>query len=137
MGLVAGLRGRCRAADADRGSAVAEFAMVGSLVVLLFLAAFQVGFSLFVRNTLIADAAEGARFGARADQTPGTGAARARELIGASVSQRYAQDVTASEEQRAGVTVVVVRVRAPLPVVGPFGPSQSLDVSAHAYQERQ
>ncbi|MBO1755698.1 TadE/TadG family type IV pilus assembly protein [Allobranchiibius sp. CTAmp26] len=137
MTAVAAVRDRFRSPGTDRGSAVAEFAMVGSLVVLLFLAAFQVGFSLFVRNTLIADAAEGARYGARADESPGAGAQRARDLIGSSVSSRYARHVTASVEQRAGVTVVVVRVRAPLPVVGPFGPSQSLDVSAHAYEERQ
>lgn len=121
----------------DRGSAVAEFAMVGSLVVVLFLAAFQVGFSLFVRNTLIADAAEGARFGARFDSSPAAGAQRTRQLIGASVSPRYGQHVTAREERRAGVTVVVVEVAAPLPVVGPFGPSQTLKVSAHAYKEKQ
>ncbi|MEO8851436.1 MAG: TadE/TadG family type IV pilus assembly protein, partial [Allobranchiibius sp.] len=64
---------------------MAEFAMVGGLLVLLFLAAFQVGFSLFVRNTLIADAAEGARHGARVNETPATGAQRARELIGSSM----------------------------------------------------
>lgn len=137
MAPVAAVRDRCRSLGADRGSAVAEFAMVGSLVVLLFLAAFQVGFSLFVRNTLIADAAEGARYGARADESAQAGAQRARDLIGSSVSTRYARNVTASVQQRDGVTVVVVRVRAPLPVVGPFGPSQSLDVSAHAYEERQ
>ncbi|NYJ73879.1 TadE/TadG family type IV pilus assembly protein [Allobranchiibius huperziae] len=137
MTPVAALRDRFRALGTTRGSAVAEFAMVGSLVVLLFLAAFQVGFSLFVRNTLIGDAAEGARYGARADESPQAGAQRARDLIGSSVSTRYARHVTASTEQRDGVTVIVVRVQAPLPVVGPFGPSQTLNISAHAYEERQ
>lgn len=122
---------------ADRGSAVAEFAMVGPLVVLLFLAAFQVGFSLFVRNTLVADAAEGARFGARFDSSPAAGAQRTRELVAASVSPRYAHNVTAREERRDGITVIVVEVSAPLPVVGPFGPSQSLRVTAHAFKEKQ
>lgn len=137
MTPVAAIRDRYRALGGDRGSAVAEFAMVGALVVLLFLAAFQVGFSLFLRNTLIADAAEGARFGARADQSPTAGAQRARDLIGTSMSPRYAHHVTASSERRDGVTVVVVRVEAPLPVVGPFGPAQTLKISAHAYRERQ
>lgn len=131
------IRDRFRALGTDRGSAVAEFAMVGALVVLLFLAAFQVGFSLFVRNTLIADAAEGARYGARVEESPASGAQRAGDLITSSMSARYARHVTGSVERRDGVTVVVVRVQAPLPVVGPFGPSQSLKVSAHAYSESQ
>lgn len=137
MSTVASIRDRYRSLGTDRGSAAAEFAMVGSLVVLLFLAAFQVGFSLFVRNTLIADAAEGARFGARVGESPATGAQRARTLIESSMSSRYAQNVTGSTQEQNGVRVVVVRVEAPLPVVGPFGPSQSLKVSARAYQEQQ
>lgn len=137
MRAVASIRDRFRSLGIDRGSAVAEFAMVGSLIVLLFLAAFQVGFSLFVRNTLIADAAEGARFGARVNESPASGAQRARMLIKSSMSHSYAQNVTGSAEEQNGVRVVVVRVEAPLPVIGPFGPSQSLKVSARAYQEQQ
>ncbi|NNG39210.1 pilus assembly protein [Flexivirga sp. ID2601S] len=123
--------------DAERGSAVAEFAMVGALVVLFFLAAFQLGFSLYVRNTLIENAAEGARYGARADATPQLGAERARELIGASLSGRYARNVSATVEAEGGAQVVQVTVRAPLPIIGPFGPSQSLTVSGRAYEESQ
>lgn len=134
---VTGGRDRPASGRADRGSAVAEFAMVGPLVIVLFLAAFQVGFSLFVRNTLVADAAEGARFGARYDSSPAAGAQRTRELIGASVSPRYARNVSAREELRNGIAVIVIEVAAPLPVVGPFGPSQSLTVTAHAYKEKQ
>ncbi|RNI21203.1 pilus assembly protein [Flexivirga caeni] len=121
----------------ETGSAVAEFALVGALVVILFLAAFQVGFSLYVRNTLIEHAAEGARYGARADATPGMGAERAAELIRTSLSGRYAGHVSASVESEGGAQVVKVTVRAPLPVVGPFGPSQALTVSGRAYAEAQ
>ncbi|TWP35335.1 pilus assembly protein [Leekyejoonella antrihumi] len=121
----------------EAGSAVAEFAMVGALVVLLFLAAFQVGFSLFVRNTLIANATEGARYGARADATPSMGAERTRALISESLAARYARDVTATEVREGGALVVRVTVRAPLPILGPFGPSQSLNVSGRAYEESQ
>lgn len=137
MFSVALIRDRYRSLGTERGSAVAEFAMVSGLLILLFLAAFQVGFSLFVRNTLIADAAEGARHGARVNETPATGAQRAQALIRSSVSTRYAQHVTGSLEARDGVRVVVIRVDAPLPVIGPFGPSQRLTVSARAYQEKQ
>ena len=63
--------------DRESGSAVADFAMVAGLLSLLFLAVFQLGLALHIRNTLIACASEGARYGARADATPGDGEARA------------------------------------------------------------
>ena len=47
----------------------------------IFLAVFQLGLALHIRNTLIACASEGARYGARADATPADGERRARELI--------------------------------------------------------
>ncbi len=111
--------------------------MVGALVVLLFLAAFQVGFALFVRNTLTADAMEGARYGARADATTAMGVARTRALIRETLPGRYAQDVTATRVDGAGAAVVRVTVHAPLPIVGPFGPPQSLTVTGRAYAEAQ
>src|SRR5450759_99125 len=95
-----------RAAAADEresGSAVADFAMVSGLLSLLFLAVFQFGLALHIRNTLIACASEGARYGARADATPGDGAARARQLIRASLSDRYADHVTAGPDTVDGI----------------------------------
>ncbi|WP_244328324.1 TadE/TadG family type IV pilus assembly protein [Yimella sp. cx-51] len=123
--------------DRERGSAVAEFAMVGALLVVVFLGAFQVGFALFVRNSLTAYAVEGARYGARADSTPEAGAERTRLLIRDALPKGYADDVTASETVQGGARVVTVRVRAQVPVLGPFGPSGSLQVSGRAYSEAQ
>lgn len=121
----------------EQGSAPVEFVLVGALLVLLFLAAFQVGFALFVRNTLISDATEGARFGARADATTGAGADRTRELITRGLAPRYARNVRAEVVTESGARVVRVTVVAPLPIVGPFGPPQRLTVSGRAYQEGQ
>ena len=121
----------------DRGSAVVDFVLVSVLVSALFLAVFQVGLALHVRNTLIACAAEGARFGARADTTPADGATRTRALITASLSSRWAQGVSASERPVGGVRVVQVDVSAPLPVLGWFGPSGALAVRGRAFAERQ
>jgi len=59
--------------DRESGSAVADFAMVSGLLSLLFLAVFQLGLALHIRNTLISCASEGARYGARADATPQDG----------------------------------------------------------------
>lgn len=121
----------------ERGSAVAEYVMVSGLVVLLFMAVFQLGLVLHVRNTLISCASEGARLGARADAEPGLGAARARELIEASLSGGYADDVTVGTGVVGGVQVVEVRVRSPFPVVGLLGPDGQLDVTGRAFLERQ
>ena len=125
------------AGDTEAGAAVADFAMVSGLLMLVFAMVFQLGLALRVRNTLISCAAEGARLGARADAQPGEAITRTRELIGKSISTRFAQDITASDGSVDGVAVVVVRVKAPLPLLGPFGPSGGLDVVGRAFQERQ
>lgn len=121
----------------ERGSAVVDFALVSGLVALLFVAAFQLGLALHVRNTLIACASEGARLGARADAVPGDGVARTRELIASSLSGRFAEHVSESVVDVGGARVVAVRVRAPLPVLGPLGPDGVLDVTGRAFRERQ
>jgi hypothetical protein len=121
----------------ERGSAVADFAMVSSLVAVLFVAVFQLGLALHIRNTLVSCASEGARLGARADADPEDGAARARELISASLSQRYAGSVTARLVDADGVEAVAVEVVAPLPVIGPLGPDGRLRVVGRAFLESQ
>jgi Flp pilus assembly protein TadG len=121
----------------DRGSAVAEFVMVVGLLLVVALGVFQLGLALYVRNTLISAASEGARLGARADSSPGEAAARTAGLITATLSDSFSQDVTARERLVGGVRVVEVTVRAPLPVIGPIGPADRLTVSGRAFSERQ
>ena len=45
----------------ERGAAVADFALVCTLVLAVFLAVFQLGLALHTRNMLISCASEGAR----------------------------------------------------------------------------
>ncbi len=123
--------------DRESGSAVADFAMVSGLLSLLFLAVFQLGLALHIRNTLIACASEGARYGARADALPQDGVARAGQLIRASLADRYADDVTATTTTVGGVQVVQIRVQAPMPILGALGPDRLLSVQARAFSERQ
>lgn len=111
--------------------------MVAGLVVFLFMAVFQLGLVLHIRNTLISCASEGARLGARADAEPGMGAVRARELISASLADGYADDVTVGTGTIGGVRVVEVRVRAPFPVLGLLGPDGRIDVTGRAFLESQ
>lgn len=119
----------------DEGSAVVDFVLVGALLTFVFVGVVQLAVVLHVRNTLVDCASEGARFGALADRTPDDGAARTRELIGLSLSPRYADDVTATTTTVDGVAVVQVRVRSPLPVIGLLGPSRGLDLTGHGVQE--
>ncbi len=128
---------RERSSRAESGAAVADFAMVSGLLVLLFAAVIQLGLTLHIRNTLIACAAEGARLGARADAQPGDATERTRALIGRSISPRFAQDITESTGSVGGVLVIEVHVRTPLPIFGPLGPEHGLDVIGRAFQENQ
>lgn len=123
--------------DRESGSAVADFAMVSGLLCVLFLAVFQLGLALHIRNTLISCASEGARYGARANATPQDGVARASQLIRASLADGYADNVTAMTTTVDGIQVVQLRIQAPLPVLGPLGPDRVLSVQARAFSEKQ
>jgi TadE-like protein len=119
----------------DRGSAVAEFALVVPVVLVTFLAVAQVAFAVHARDVLVAAAADGARCAAGDGHSPGDGVQRTRELIAESLPPAYSRDVRAWVVDLDGAPVVVVTVRSPLPVVGLAGPSGLLVVTAHALEE--
>ncbi len=119
----------------ERGSAPVEFVLVGILLTVLFLALLQLGLDLHIRNVLIASASEGARYGANADRVPDDGAEHTRALIRGALSDRFATDVRASVADVDGTAIVVVTVRAPLPLVALLGPAQTLVASGHALRE--
>jgi Flp pilus assembly protein TadG len=119
----------------DDGSAVVDFTLVGILLTFLFVALLQLGLALHVRNTLVASAAEGARWGANADRTPADGAAVTRQLIRDSLADSFADDVTSGTETVDGVVTVVIRVEARLPLFGLLGPPRAISVRGHAMEE--
>lgn len=122
----------------DRGAAVVDFALTSGLLALLFVAVLQVGAALHIRNTLVSCASEGARHAARVGSSPEQGVARTQDLVRRSISDSYAEDVSATVETTSGgVEVVVVRIDAPLPVLGPLGPDGALEVSGRAFLEEQ
>ncbi len=122
--------------DRERGSAVVDFVLVGALVTVLLAGVLQLALTLHVRATLIDCAAEGARHGALLDSSPTGGVLRTRELIGSALSPTYADDVTSTVSDLDGVPVLVVSVRAPLPIMGLLGPSGVFQVSGRALMER-
>lgn len=112
-----------------------ESTLVMVLLIVLFLGLLQLGLALHVRNTLVACAAEGARYGANADRGAAEAAGRAAALIRTSLSASYAQDVNARVAVVEGVATMEVTVSARLPVVGLIGPSRGLTVRGHAFEE--
>lgn len=122
------------AVGSERGSATAEFTMIAALLALLFVGAVQVAGMIHVRNTLIDAASTGARFGALADRTADDAAARTEQLISASVSSHYAEEISYEYiEAPEGRTLrITVRAQVPMLVVGPgFG---ELEVTGSAYE---
>ncbi|MFD1575008.1 TadE/TadG family type IV pilus assembly protein [Agromyces cerinus subsp. nitratus] len=124
-----------RLAREERGSAVAEFTLVGILLTVLALAVIQLALALHVRNTVLDAAAEGARHAALAGSSEEAGIARTRELIGMAVSTDYADDIEAGVSTVDGIGMVSVTVRAPLPVIGLLGIDRALEVTGHAALE--
>ncbi|MFF2387271.1 TadE/TadG family type IV pilus assembly protein [Agromyces sp. NPDC058104] len=119
----------------ERGSAVAEFTLVGVLLTVLALAVVQLALALHVRNTVLDAAAEGARYAALAGADEADGVQRTRELITAAISADYAQDVSAVRSRLDGVPIVAVTVRATMPVVGLLGVEHGMEVTGRAAVE--
>lgn len=101
----------------------------------LFVAIVQLTLVLHVRNTLVDCAAEGARYGALRGNDPGDAASRTRDLLGESLSSRFAGHVSAARTERDGLELVEVEVRAPMPVIGLIGSAGSITVHGHALAE--
>jgi len=123
---------RCRG---DRGSAPAEFAMVGGLLTILTLSVMQLGLALHVRNTVLDAASEGARYAALADNDLADGVGRTRDLIATALGPDYARSVTAEYGTYLDAPASIVTVRTPLPLLGLIGITDGLEVSGHAAVE--
>lgn len=121
--------------DRDCGSATVEFTLVSVLAAAIFLAVVQVGIAVHVRNTLVAAAGDGARYGAAAGRSPDDATARTREVIATALSETYARTVDAGYATVDDIPTVVVRITAPLPVFGLVGLTGDLTVEAHALAE--
>lgn len=106
--------------------------MVGALLVLVTLAVLQLALALFVRNTVLDAAAEGARSAALADRDLASGARRTDELISAALGDDYEREIAARIGTWDGVPVAAITVRAPLPVIGLIGVGGGIEVTGHA-----
>ncbi len=119
----------------DAGSAPVEFVLVGVLLTFLTLAVLQLALALHIRNTVLDAAAEGARYGALADNAPADAVGRTAELIATAIGSDYASDIRVHEGEWMGVPSVTVTVRTTLPLAGFLGVDRGLEVSGHAARE--
>ena len=118
--------------DSERGDASTEFVMVGALLVLLTMAILQVSFALYTR-TMLVDAAAGARYGTMRDRTPQEGMERTRQMIEGVLPSSYAENISYRQSSDStGVRTLEVTVKSPLPVLGPWGFPDSIEVKGHA-----
>lgn len=118
--------------NCEKGSAVVDFVLVGSLLTLFFLAIIQLTLVLHVRNTLVDAAASGARYGTLADRGAADAEERTRGLILTALNESFAGQVSSDEVTYQGFRTLQVTVRAPMPVIGLIGPRGMLEVKGHA-----
>ena len=119
----------------ERGSAVVDFVLVLVVLLPLVLGILHVALVLHVRNTLTSAATEGARYAATIDRGPEAGAERVRAEIASALSERFADEVTATTTTVDGLVVVEVRVVADVPPLGVWGPETHIEVAGHAIEE--
>jgi Flp pilus assembly protein TadG len=114
-----------------------EFALVGSMVTLIFLALLQLAIDFHVRNVLAACAADGARYAANADiSSPAQGALRAEQLVrqdlGSVVRLVQVRGATLADD---GQPVEIVRMSVRLPTVFGLLPALPVTVEGQSLQE--
>lgn len=119
----------------DRGSSPVEFVLVGALLTVLTLAILQFGLAVYVRNVVHDAAVEGAHHAALADTSLQDGVDRTASVITTAIGSGYAEDISAGESEDPGHSVIRVRVRTTLPVIGLIGVPFALEVTADAPRE--
>ena len=126
--------------DGERGSAVVDFVLVSTLIVVLLLAVLQVAVYVHVRNVVTASAQEGARYGANADVPSVEAAARTVQVVARATSVQTAEGLscTAGEEvDSSGLTLVVVRCSGAVPtLLAGLGALLPVEVTGRAVKER-
>lgn len=123
---------RCVGVESESGNAPAGFALVSGLVVAAILALLQLGFALHVRNLATDAAGEGARRAALFGASEADGVARTLDLL---AQAGISAQVTPGVGGYAGREVVTMTVSTSLPILGPWGPSGSLEVVGRAVKE--
>ncbi|MDY2940730.1 MAG: TadE family protein [Varibaculum sp.] len=121
----------------ETGSTLVESLLTIVMVVFLTLALLQVGYAGHVRATMVAVSGEAARRVALVGGTPEEGRARIEHLMVQLLpgAQQPKMDVQVSSVR--GREIVTVKLRAAVPIIGPWGVPGTLETSARAFREPQ
>lgn len=114
------------ARQGEEGNATAEFVMVSALVVLFFALVLQIAFAFYTKNMLVDAASSGARYGTLYQNSASDALERTRSLLNESLPFGYPADIQVAYSTYQGVETLEVTVVGPLPLLGPWGPAQSL-----------
>lgn len=104
------------------GSAAVEFALVAPLVLLIFTAIVQIGMAGYLRATLTAAAADGARAGALSGAAPGVATRRTEAMLADSLAAGVVVRVSENRTRASGLDAMSVTVESRIPLVGLLGP---------------
>lgn len=116
----------------ERGSAVAEFVMVTTLLVVIAMTLVQLALVLHVRNTLIDAASNGSHYGALANRSAGDAQGRTRTLITESLHGGFARDIAVSTTRVGDSQLVTVSVSTRVPLIGLLPNGWDLHVEGEA-----
>ena len=116
----------------ERGSAVAEFVMVTTLLVVIAMTLIQLALVLHVRNTLIDAASNGAHYGALANRSAADAQGRTRTLITESLHGGFARDIAVSTTPVGDSQLVTVSVSTRVPLIGLLPNGWDLHVEGEA-----
>ena len=125
----------------DRGAAVAEFAMISVLLLMLLFGVLQVAVYFYVRNIVAASAADGARYAAN-DAIPSADGARQASLLirqaaAAGVARQISCRASEGRDPATGLVEAVVRCRGALTLTFlPLTSPLTLDLSARSLKEQ-
>lgn len=124
--------GSAESTCSERGSAVAEFVMVTTLLVVIAMTLVQLALVLHVRNTLIDAASNGAHYGALANRSAGDAQGRTRTLITESLHGGFARDIAVSTTRVGDSQLVTVSVSTRVPLIGLLPNGWDLHVEGEA-----
>ncbi|WP_313812249.1 pilus assembly protein [Glutamicibacter sp.] len=116
----------------EQGSAVAEFVMITTLLVVIAITVIQLALVLHVKNTITDAAANGAHYGALANRAPSDAMGRTKTLISTALNERFANDIDVTVYPIGDGQLVTVTVHTKVPLVGLLPTGWDLTVRADA-----
>ena len=121
--------------EIDRGSAVAEFALVLVLLLMLFLALLSVGLWAYTRTLLTSAAADAARLAANYDASATVSTAQVSEMLGDGVTGATRSTLSCDSGLEGLLVTVRCRMQAP-GIVGILdGVMPTIEVTGHSAKE--